>query len=73
MRKERKFPRNLLDRLSRNLFVEEGPCEENLHPAEVLASTIFGAAANVKLKLPNGTEVALDRKSYKDLRQKGTH
>jgi hypothetical protein len=62
-------PAELLDRLSRNLFVEEGPCEENLHPAEVLASSIFGAASNVKLKLPNGTEVALDRRSIQRLRK----
>jgi hypothetical protein len=63
------FPEELLDRLSRNLFTEERTSEDNLHPAEVLASAIFGAASSVKLKLINGTEVALDRSSIRRLRK----
>ena len=65
--KNTEFPRELLNKLSRSLFAEEKPREDNLHPAEILASTIFGAASGVKLKLPNGVELSLDRKGIRRL------
>jgi len=65
--KNTEFPIELLNKLTRNLFSEERPREDNLHPAEMLASTIFGAASGVKLKLPNGVELSLDRKGIRRL------
>lgn len=57
----------LLDRLTRNLFVDNEQTPEDLHPADQIASALFGASAAVKLKLGETGELTLDRKGINKL------
>lgn len=65
------LPKDLLDRLTSNLFEEADRKDEPLHPADQLASALFGASSAAKLKLPNGSSVELDRKSVRQLQRDG--
>lgn len=66
------IPAHLLDRLTANLFTGGQPEAEPLHPADQLASALFGTSAGATLKLPGGSEVKFDRKSVQDMDKKGT-
>lgn len=67
--KEGELPVELIEKLSQNLFVENKEDDSPLHPADQLSSAIFGAASNITLKAPNGTEITLDRKSVERLKK----
>ncbi len=59
------IPTELLDDLSRNLFVKEGEKSEPLeHPADQLASALFGSASSVKLKAGDSS-MEIDPKKLK--------
>ncbi|WP_156332707.1 MULTISPECIES: hypothetical protein [unclassified Chelatococcus] len=61
------MPDALLAGITKHLF-ENTPGEtDEYSPLEAIASSILGSAANLKLNL-NGSEVALDRKSIKQIR-----
>lgn len=55
------IPQFLIERLSRNLFIEDKKDQQPLTPAEVLASAVFGSATTTKVKLGD-TELSFDRK-----------
>ena len=59
------IPTELLDDLSRNLFVKEGKKSGPLeHPADQLASALFGSASSVKLKAGDSS-MEIDPKKLK--------
>ena len=61
------IPSRLLDSISKNLFVsKEQIRDENIHPADYLASAILGSAAKAKLKVGDN-EIELDRKGIKQM------
>lgn len=60
------IPKELIDRLTLNLFNDNKSEEDLLHPADQLASALLGSASGASLKLPYG-EVCFDRKSMKSL------
>ena len=62
----------MLDRLTRNLFAEDQPQQEESTAADKLASALFGASAAATLNVPGGS-VTLDRKGIGKLEkeQKG--
>ncbi|WP_147468479.1 hypothetical protein [Corallococcus interemptor] len=65
------IPSELLSRLTNGLFVEEAKTnEEPLHPADQLASAIFGASSGASIEVPGGTKVQLDRKGIQHLKKK---
>lgn len=65
------IPNELIDKLTKNLFNEDTPVQQQeLHPADHLASAILGSSAEVKLKSANGSEVCIDRKGLKQLSNK---
>ncbi len=66
------IPKELVERLTANLFVDDDIKEEALHPADQLASALLGASANANLKLPGGNELTFDRKSIKKLKRDET-
>jgi hypothetical protein len=66
----REIPDTLMMKLTSNLFSYEAKDSEPLHPADQLATAIFGASSRANLKLPNGLgELEFDRKSQKDLKR----
>ena len=68
--KGRELPKELVERLSANLFVD--PIlgrEPSLTVVEELASALFGSAAGVKIK-HGATELDLDRKGIEQLTRK---
>lgn len=70
----REIPESLMDKLTANLFAYESKEVEPLHPADQLASAIFGASAKANVKLPNGLgELEFDRKSQKQLQRPLDH
>ncbi|WP_163998661.1 hypothetical protein [Pyxidicoccus caerfyrddinensis] len=65
------IPNELLNRLSDGLFVAvDVKRDEPLHPADQLASAIFGASAGATIELPGGTKVELDRKAINQLKKR---
>jgi hypothetical protein len=61
------IPSRLLDSISKNLFVsKEQIRDENIHPADYVASAILGSAAKAKLKVGDN-EIELDRKGIKKM------
>lgn len=67
--KGEEIPQELIQRLTANLFTSSEASEPLRHPVEDLAAALVGASANVKLNLPGGTELNLDRKGIKTLGQ----
>ena len=63
------IPTSLLDRIGANLFSDEGGDTEALHPADQLASAIFGASSEATIKLPGGNELRLDRRAINRLKK----
>ncbi len=65
--REREIPDALMSKLTTNLFEYESKEPEPLHPADQLASAIFGASSKATVKVGNGTELEFDRKSHKEM------
>jgi len=66
MSQQSPIPDQLLDNVSRNLFVNaEKDAAADMHPADYLASALLGKASNVKLAVP-GAEIELGPKALKD-------
>lgn len=63
------IPEELLDRLSRNLFVDNSTPSDQLHPADQLASAILGTASSLELSVPGGGKIAIDRKGLQKLKK----
>ena len=64
------IPETLMSKLTTNLFSYDTKDSEPLHPADQLASAIFGASSRANIKLPNGLgQLEFDRKSQKDLKR----
>ncbi|MFA6174698.1 MAG: hypothetical protein WC701_13600 [Kiritimatiellales bacterium] len=63
------IPRELLDRLSANLFEGATNPSEAYHPSEDLLSALLGASAELNLNVPGVGTVRLDRKGAKQFRQ----
>jgi len=61
------MPDVFLDRLSQGLFTDFGQMRRARHPYEDFASTILGASSGMKVVLPGGGELSLDRKGIKQL------
>lgn len=59
----------LIEKLTENLFVQNNPSEKPTHPTEDLASAIINASSGLSLKIPGVGEVALDRRSIKNLKK----
>jgi hypothetical protein len=67
----RELPRELLDRLTRNLFMAQSQQADGAETPPDLASILLGSASNLKVKTQTG-ELELDRKGLKSaLRQEG--
>ncbi|MBF0283472.1 MAG: hypothetical protein HQL51_03340 [Magnetococcales bacterium] len=64
---ETEVAKNLFDRLTANMFTDSQRPETVHHPVDQLASALLGSAANVKLRLPGGSEIDLDKKGIKDM------
>ena len=58
------LPKILLESITRNLFNNGNTQQEDLHPADYLASAILGSAKNIKLGLP-GTELEISGPALK--------
>jgi hypothetical protein len=56
------IPKELVDRLSRGLFVKGSSKGEIQHPAQDLASSLLGASAALKIDVPGLGQLQLDRK-----------
>lgn len=67
--KNKEIPESLLNRITINLFEQKTPQIPKLHPIEDLTSILLGASSRLNLKLGNGSEVELDRKSMDSLRK----
>jgi hypothetical protein len=68
--RQTELPPELLSRLTTGLFLRTEGSDEPLHPADHLASALFGSAAELELTLPNGNgRVRLDRKSLNALKK----
>ena len=64
--KEEEIPRELIDRLTANLFLSGAPSEASRHPAEDIAAALFGASSNLKLNLPNNAgHLSIDKPGKK--------
>lgn len=63
------MPPILMERLSENIFADDGPKHEPTSNADTLASAILGTASDVNVKAGN-TEIKLDRKSVAQLGEK---
>ena len=63
------MPAELLHRISNNLFAEDNHTATEMSPADLVASALFGAAAQLKVKTSDGTELLLDRKSIQNLKK----
>jgi hypothetical protein len=65
MSQQSPIPDQLLENISRNLFVTADKDENaDMHPADYLASALIGKASNVKLAVP-GAEIELGPKALK--------
>ena len=63
------IPGSLLESISRNLFSRnERDRDDELHPADYLASAILGKAARAKISIA-GNEVELDRRSLREIQK----
>jgi hypothetical protein len=60
------FPNELLDRLSKNLFVSEEHSSGSVTASDALASAILASAANLQLDLP-GAKVGFNKKGIKQM------
>jgi hypothetical protein len=60
-------PAILVDRLTADLFTDDGTRGAVLHPSEQLANAIFGAATELRVPVPGGGEVRYDRKGMQRL------
>jgi len=67
--KKKDIPESLLNKITTNLFEHQKIEDTRLHPADELASALFGASSKVKMKLTNGTEIDYDRKGIKQLQE----
>lgn len=56
------IPKELVDRLSRGLFVKGSTKGDLQHPAQNLASSLLGASAALKIDVPGLGQLQLDRK-----------
>ena len=67
------FPDALLGRLSDRLFepVLVTNNKDDSHPAEQIASTLFGASSKLNLNLGNGNSVEIDRKGINKIGSQG--
>jgi hypothetical protein len=65
--KEGEFPRELVEKLTANLFAAGNASEAQRHPAEELAAALLGASSSLKLPIPGGGELNVDRKGIKSL------
>ena len=63
------IPEELLDRLTKNLFNEDRPSNDILHPADQIASSILGASTSLKLKAGEVGELSFDRGGIKRLQK----
>jgi hypothetical protein len=63
------LPAELLSRLTANLFDQPKHGDEPLHPADQLASALFGSASEVALDIPGRGSMKIDRKGIKNLQQ----
>lgn len=66
---EDSIPPELVDRLSSNLFLEEGESPDASHPTEEALAALLGPTASAKAKLPGSGEINLDRKSMREARK----
>lgn len=65
---ESEIPPVLLEKFTQNLFADNVEADHTpLNPTEQLAAQLLGAASELKLKVPGGSELTLDRKSVKKL------
>ncbi len=63
------IPEVLLNQLSSNLFKDPDQPSEILHPADELASAIFGSATEINLPIGNNGSAKLGRKSINSLQK----
>lgn len=63
--KDTEFPEELMERLSRNLFVGKHETIPVKHPNEDLASTLLDASSGLTLKIPGFGDVNLSRRNLK--------
>ncbi len=70
-KKDGMMPEKLLESLTNNLFADEHKIESVQHPADQLASALFGTAKSAKLKLGD-SEVDIDTKALNKDKPKAT-
>lgn len=68
--KEVPMPESLLEHLTRGIFIDNNSDEAVQHPAEQIASLLFGASSKATIKTPTGS-VELDRKGMQKLQSAG--
>lgn len=65
------LPRELLDRLSYNLFSHVGNAEYTEHPYEQLIKSILSVSAEARIPIPGGGEIKVDKKGMRSLAKHG--
>jgi len=63
------IPEALVNRLGKNLFETQDRATEDTDPGNQLVSALLGASANLKIRLPGGGEICLDRKGLRNLKR----
>ena len=61
------LPRELLERLSQNLFVDNIKSDLTKHPYEDVIKTLLNVSAEAKIPLPGGGKLKIDKKGMKTL------
>ncbi len=63
------IPKELIDRLSRNLFTEGEVREPIRHPSEDMLSKVLGASSGLRLQIPGLGEATFNRRGLQALKQ----
>lgn len=64
------LPSQLLDRLSHNLFENEERSNESVTAADALASALFSTAGRIRIPIPGGGELEIDKQGIRKLSKK---
>ncbi len=59
------IPSELIDRLSRNLFLVDENKELDIHPAETMLSSILGKSGHLKIDFPSNVSISRDDRDSK--------
>jgi len=66
--KGKEIPIELIQKLTNNLFTEEGQKNVQLHPADKFVSSLFGSSSEASINVPGFGEFKLNKRGLKKLR-----